>query len=696
MQEMQLLADLKHPGVVTIIDGNVSDEGQPWLVLDYINGPHIDTYCFSKQLGIKEVVNLVINLCDTLHFIHQRGVYHKDLKPGNVLVKQINGVPHPVLIDFGIAMVADDEVELNYGTRGFSSPEQVAGEKVDQRSDLYSMGVLLGFLLLQALGMEKESGDLSGLSSALKQSDVPKDLQKVVFQLTAKEKQKRYQSAEEVRSDLNQWLLGYPLSFDNHKISAVLKKTVNRHPWVTTALVLALVLVVFFTGKYTRDIQNLQQLTVAEKNATDELMNFMLDDLYENLERIGRIDVLRSVAEKSVAHLSKQDPMTLDHVGHFQTAKAYTNTGRVFDYLEQSEQAKKMFSQATVNLLAAKEKQGSEAVYLELLAKLRVYESQVLSSLGQEQSTEEVLTEAIDALEQLAVIDPDYDRQTLWEARLELSYHLMEYAQTDRASEQVLKTVQLANEQLQLNSDDADWNYAKSHSMQMKAWYELDFGEIEQGIKDTQAAIEFAYNSIKGDQEDLKKHHNLRILHNQLAYFYMETDEIDRAKTAVLKAIELGDNLKLKAPFNQEFEREQAYSFSTAGEIFQTQGQTEQALTFYQQGLAISKRNYEQDSENFSAANDLAVDSLLVADLLQQTGEQVAANEIFNAVEALMEPIHLAEPNNKYYSHALLVTKLQLQKIDEAKGLFDLVVKNDMVDGVIESLLVKHELVWLP
>ena len=230
----------------------------------------------------------------------------------------------------------------------------------------------------------------------------------------------------------------------------------------------------------------------------------------------------------------------------------------------------------------------------------------------------------------------------------------------------------------------------------MKAWYELDFGELDQGVEDTKAAIEFAQNSIKGDLEDLKKQHNLRILHNQLAYFYMEASELDLAKSAVIKAIELGDDLKLKAPFNQEFEREQAYSFSTAGEILQNQQQLEQALKFYQQGLAISKRNFEQDSENYSAANDLAVDSLLVADLLQQTGNQEAANELFIAVEGLMEPIHQAEPNNKYYAHALLVTKLQLKKISEAKDLFDLAVKNDMVDGVIEALLIKHELNWLP
>ncbi len=81
-----------------------------------------------------------------------------------------------------------------------------------------------------------------------------------------------------------------------------------------------------------------------------------------------------------------------------------------------------------------------------------------------------------------------------------------------------------------------------------------------------------------------------------------------------------------------------------------------------------------------------------MADLLQQTGNQTAAMELFVAMEKIMEPVHLAESNNKYYAHTLLVIKLQLMKLDEAKVLFDLASSNDMVDGVIEALLAKHGL----
>ncbi len=696
LQEMQLLADLRHPGVVTIIDGNITDEGQPWLVLEYIDGPHIDQYCQQQQLDTQEVVGLMMNLCETLQFVHRREVLHKDLKPSNVLVKLINGVPFPVLIDFGIAMIADDQVELNYGTLGFSAPEQVAGERVDQRSDLYALGMMFGYLLLQSKGQTIEINDAMAIHKALKISHVSNDLQKVILKLTEPEKNNRYQSADALRSDLNQWQLGFPLSFDSHRISAVFKKIIKRHPWVTVALLVVLGSAVFFTAKYTRDVQQLQQLTVAEKNATDELMNFMLDDLYENLERIGRIDVLQSVAEKSVAHLGAQDPQTLDQAGHFQSAKAYMNTGRVYDYLEQAVTAQEMFSAAEKHLKLAQDGQANSAEYYALLAKLRVYESQVLQSAGQEQANEKVLLEAIDAMQHLQQNETDFDLQTLWEARLELSYHLMEYAQEERAREQINQTLELAKAQLAIDPKDADWLHANSQSLQLKAWFELDFGELNQGIKDTVAAIEFAEDSIDQDPEDIKKQHNQRILFNQMAFFHLEAGDKEAAKKAVLTAIKLGNNLTLKAPFNQEFEREQAYSYSTAGEVFQSEGDLIVALMYFQQGLDISQKNYEKDPHNYSVANDLAVDSLLVADLLQQAKQQVAAESLFIRVDKLMTPVHLAEPNNKYYAHTLLVTKLQLKQFEAAKRLFDLAVENDVVDTVVENLLAENELNWLP
>lgn len=693
LQEMQLLADLRHPGVVTIIDGNITEQGQPWLVLDHIEGLHIDQHVERHGLTTDGVVKLVMDLCETLQFVHNRRVFHKDLKPGNVLVKNINDVPYPVLIDFGIAMQQGDQVALNFGTRGYSAPEQIKGQQVDQRTDLYALGVLFGHLLLTSQGQATPIEQADDLKVAMKGASLPRELIQVIARLIETDPAKRYPSADALRADLNQWQLGFPLSFDTHKFSAVVLKSVKRHPWVTLGLMLGLVSAVFFTIKYTRDTHHLQQLTIAEKNATDELMNFMLDDLFENLERIGRIDVLQSVVMQSVDHLGRQDPLTLDQAGHLQSAKAYINTGRVLDYLEQSEQAQAMFQSAAGHLQQAVGAGADPLDHLPLLARLKVYESQVLSSAGQEQATEQVLLESIEAMHQLLLLEPTSSQMPLWEASLELGYHYMEYTREESAA-QVARTVAIARQQLANNPQSADWLYASSHSLQMKAWYEFDFGALDQGIVDVLLAIEHAQASMALDPEDLKKQNNERILHNQLGFFYLEAQQLEPAKQAVLKAIELGDDLKLKAPFNQEFEREHAYSYGTAGELFQQLGELDEALRYYQITLATTEQLYASDPLNYSAANDLAVDKLLVADLRQQLGQNEQAQAEFFAVDALIQPVYQAEPNNKYYAHTLLVTKLHLQQWEQAKPLFELAKNNDMVDGTVKALLEKHDLDW--
>jgi Serine/threonine protein kinase len=428
MQEMQLLADLTHPGVVGIIDGNVSEDGQPWLVLDYIDGVHIDDYVVDNNLSAADVVSLIMNLCEILQFIHKRGVLHKDLKPNNILIKQVNKIPYPVLIDFGIASLGGEESELVFATPAYSSPEQIAGQAIDQGTDIYALGMLFGCLLIKiqhsADYVLNHQNSREKMLMALKQAHIDSDLQQVIRKMVAKSTENRYQSADSVRSDLNLWQSGYPLSFNSHQLHRVLVKSIKRHPIAFAGLLLAFFLAVFFTLKYTQDTYHLQQLTIAEKNATDELMNFMLDDMYENLERIGRIDVLQKVAEKSVAHLGQQDPLTLDESGHQQAAQAYLNAGRVFDHLEQSEQAQKMYQSAEKHLSAT---QQDPLTYHQLVAELKVHQAQVLFQPVSRKHPK-ALQQAIDAMHVVMTIEPDSDAticgKPIWKWRI-ISWNML-------------------------------------------------------------------------------------------------------------------------------------------------------------------------------------------------------------------------------------------------------------------------------
>jgi len=156
--ERQLLAQMKHPAIAQVFDAGATPDGFPYFAMEFIEGEPLTRYCEQHRLPLRERLELFIRVCEGVQHAHQKGVIHRDLKPGNILVSSVDGRPLPKIIDFGIATAASrslaagaaaDELE-RAGTPDYMSPEQAgleAGIEVDTRSDVYSLGVLLFELL---------------------------------------------------------------------------------------------------------------------------------------------------------------------------------------------------------------------------------------------------------------------------------------------------------------------------------------------------------------------------------------------------------------------------------------------------------------------------------------------------------------------------------------------------------------------
>ena len=152
--ERQILAGLDHPNMARLLDGGTTEEGVPYLVLEYVEGEPIDHYCDARQMPISERLQLFRAVCAAVHYAHQNLVVHRDLKPANVLVTP-DGTPK--LLDFGIAKLLKPELLAQAPalttalhrpmTPEYASPEQVRGERSTTASDVYSLGVLLYELL---------------------------------------------------------------------------------------------------------------------------------------------------------------------------------------------------------------------------------------------------------------------------------------------------------------------------------------------------------------------------------------------------------------------------------------------------------------------------------------------------------------------------------------------------------------------
>ena len=172
--ERTFLARMEHPYIAKILDAGTTDGNIPYFVMELVRGTAITDFCDARRLTVPLRVALMRKVCRALHHAHRRGVVHLDLKPGNILVHDLDGEYFPKIIDFGVAQARDADTfgadstfsdPWQGGTPAYMSPEQLGGgERLDSRSDVYSLGIILYELLCGVLPLDEEKA-LSSKSS---------------------------------------------------------------------------------------------------------------------------------------------------------------------------------------------------------------------------------------------------------------------------------------------------------------------------------------------------------------------------------------------------------------------------------------------------------------------------------------------------------------------------------------------------
>ena len=196
-RERQILAGLEHPNIARLLDGGSTEDGQPWLAIEWIDGQTIEGWCSDHDLDDRQRVALVIKVCAAVEAAHQRLVVHRDIKPGNILVGRDG---EPKLIDFGIAKLVDHtsgdaSTRVRYYTPDFSSPEQIEGRAMTTLSDVYSLGRLMAAVL--------EAGRPG--------YRLPSELAAIVQRATERDPAQRYPGARALADDLENWLADRPV-----------------------------------------------------------------------------------------------------------------------------------------------------------------------------------------------------------------------------------------------------------------------------------------------------------------------------------------------------------------------------------------------------------------------------------------------------------------------------------------------------
>lgn len=393
MVERQALARLVHPAIAQIYDAGQLPGGVLFFALEFVEGSTLDDFVDARRPSVTQVTRLFEQLCDGMQHAHQRGLIHRDLKPGNLLVREEGSQIIPKIIDFGIAIGASAgtpvQIErIAVGTLSYMAPEQAIPDDagIDARVDLYALGATLGKMLCLRAGQDIEahnvnpwfgaslsSRDLASVpagpaNAQIRQirANVPKDLRAIVAKATDTDRTRRYESAAALGADLRNWREGRRVMAMGDSLSYSLQHLYRRHRLasVGVALALAAVLIGSAVAWYgLAQARSAHALAEQRRVQAEELLGAMLGDLANRLRPLGRLDLLETVASEAMQYLRAAETGASGALGALQRVRALRTLGEVYNGRQQWSLARSAFEEGESTLRAAQDRQSSAWLY---------------------------------------------------------------------------------------------------------------------------------------------------------------------------------------------------------------------------------------------------------------------------------------------------------------------------------------------
>jgi non-specific serine/threonine protein kinase/serine/threonine-protein kinase len=304
--ERQILAQLNHPNITRLLDGGVSEEGDLYLVMEYVDGRPIHQFCDTRQLPVADRIQLLLPVCSAVEYAHRNLIVHRDLKPGNIFVTS-EGVPK--LLDFGTAKLlltgATDSATTHFGmmTPRYASPEQLRGEPITTATDVYSLGVLLYELVTGAWPFGNPESPITGLERAIKDIEPARpssvitdeaarlrsesksklgrllegDLSSVLKKAIDMDPRRRYSSVEHFSGDLQRYLHGEPVLARRQTLFYRSARFAQRNRWGMTAGVIVSAVLAFTAlsalQQYGRNQQRMVQVRELSESYLTDVLN---------------------------------------------------------------------------------------------------------------------------------------------------------------------------------------------------------------------------------------------------------------------------------------------------------------------------------------------------------------------------------------------------------------------------------------
>lgn len=376
-RESHAASNLSHPGIVPIYSAGKSNEGRPYLVMPLIEGKSLKQAIQENSLTFRETAEFISRIAAGLHAAHQSGLIHRDVKPANILIDQVDG--RAKLVDFGLVRGVDDQTltrtEMMCGTPEYMSPEQANTETSDARCDVYSLGITLYECLTgsvpfrgRPLDILAQHRDLEPVPPSRMNKLVPRDMETICLKAIKKDIDHRYLTAADFANDLQSFLDGRPIQA---RPASRLEKSwrwARRNPRVallTTALLVTLFGgILTTTGLWQRSqinyVEAQANFVAAKENfdaATEMVINtrqFAFRLAHELGHEIAARDLYREVLEEvdKLVVLRNDDPAIL-----LLQPKVYLSNGEIEFAVGKAEDSIRLFDKSELLFLEIEEKE---------------------------------------------------------------------------------------------------------------------------------------------------------------------------------------------------------------------------------------------------------------------------------------------------------------------------------------------------
>ena len=682
LNERQILATLEHPNIARLLDGGTTDDGFPYVVMEYVKGRPINEFCDEERLTIRQRLDLFLTVCSAVQYSHQNLIVHRDIKPQNILVTE-DGTPK--LLDFGIAkLLAENKVAnpqmltVAAGRRltpDFASPEQIRGEQVTTATDVYSLGVLLYELLsgrppyrittqtaseiervicdvvpappskqLSTLLEGRTDDSVEEIARARKtgpnrlRKKLAGDLDNVLLMALRKEPERRYATPEALADDIRRYLADQPVVARKDTWGYRTAKFLRRNSVaVSAAAFVALVILAASVVSINFAIRENQQRMLAEERFNDvrELATTLLYDINNSVANDGPSATRGLLVSTGLNYLDSLDTQDRDDPSlRRDIARGYIRVARIQGELSNADRGNSqkaienaLHGMSIVSQLLEQSPDEPDAILVaaeghQVLGYLSRHNDDLATSI-------EHFDEALRLRQDIARRFPD---RALNRPRLDTIHK--SYALTMGAASRLPDAIHhyeqaetLLNELIVLHPERHDF---VDLALDARAFR----GQVHQRVGDFEEARSILEPVLEDIQQELAERPATQQLVGalgatriNLGRSYVQLGDLERAEVELLAALELHERLAAADPQNATLAVNVSVTHHFLGELYDNKGDTELALAHFESMLRERRKILDREPDSLEFKRNYAVALDMTGFAMRKLGRNLEALE---------------------------------------------------------------------